>query len=365
MRVLELHNHHLVRGGSDVMFDQTVSLLRGAGHEVIVLTRHNAEIAWPWGHVTAALTGFHAPAAVRRLRSLLREVRPDVVHLHNVYPLFSPSVLRACARESVPAVLQIQDYTLICPTSHHFRGGRVCESCSGGREYHCVLHNCRGNLLISAVYAARTAAARLRGVFHDAVAAYAAPSRFVRDRYIAAGYDGRKIHVVPNVVAVPSDPADPAHGEYAAYVGRLSPEKGLDVLFAATAATPGVPVLVAGDTSRLPGAARAAPRNVCLLGPLDRAGVAALLRRARFVLVPSICLDACPLACGEAMAAGLPPVASRIGGIPEMVEHGRTGLLFDPGNSAELARHMRRLWADPDLAAELGAQAGEGGGRVR
>lgn len=335
------------------MFDRSVALLREGGHEVACETRDNRNIRNASDRVAAAVSGIYSLEARDAVRARIEQVRPEVVHLHNLYPFFSPSVIDACAHAGVPTVVRLADYSLVCPTAHHFRAGRVCEECTGGREGRCVVHRCRGDLLSSIAYAARTAAARHGRAFHDRVGAFSAPTHFVRDKCSAAGYPAERIHVVPNVVPIPHEPATPSQGEYGAYAGRLSAEKGIDVLMAA-ARRCRVPIVVAGQ-----GPQQSAPNNVRFVGPLSPAGVEDLWRRARFAIVPSVSMEAFGLSCAEAMAAGVAPIASRIGGLPELVDHGRTGLLFEPGSAVELAKNMEELWEDGTRADALGRAARE------
>jgi len=346
----------MVQGGSEIMFDSTISLLKEFGHEVIVFERANREIADLKDKIKAAVSGVYSSKARADLENMLASHKPDIVHIHNLYPLLSPSILDACHSASVPVVMRLSDFTLICPTSHHFRNGAICERCLGGREYQCVLTNCRGNLTMSVAYAVRTGVARLRRCFIDKVTFFIAPTHFVRRRFIEAGFPSSKIEVIPNMVRMPRNQQRSNCGTYIGYVGRVSPEKGIDVLLKAAAVT-GLPVRIAGDSSAVAGIRERAPANVQFVAELNRTEIVEFIRGARFCVIPSICLETFSLAGAEIMTQGVPVIASRIGGLPELVSHLENGVLVEPGNVEELSEWMTNLWNAQELVALLGAAA--------
>jgi glycosyltransferase involved in cell wall biosynthesis len=338
------------------MFASIVSLLREARHEVTLFERHNRDIKGVFGYVKAAVGGIYSHSAKRDMRRVIEEIKPDLIHLHNIYPLISPSVLDACRATRTPVVMRLADFTLLCPTSHHFRRGAVCELCLGGREYQCVLTNCRGNILMSSAYAARTAISRLRRCFLEKVTLFIAPTEFVRKRFVDMGFAAERIIVIPNMVEIPGRAAVASQGEYIAYVGRISSEKGIDVLLRA-AGKIDLPVRIAGEVPPESNFKERALANVEFVGKLSRPQIYEFLSAARFAVAPSVCLESFSLASAEAMACGLPVIASRIGGIPEVVEHLKTGILFEAGDAAALAKNMTELWYNPRLISRLGTEA--------
>jgi len=173
---------------------------------------------------------------------------------------------------------------------------------------------------------------------------------FVKQRLMDAGMPEERLVVVPHAVPLAESTADAGAGRYAAFVGRVSPEKGVGVLLAAADKCPDVPVRVTGRP-------QPAPANVRFTGWLDADGVRDIYAHARFVVLPSVWHETFGLAVAEAMSHGVPTVAARIGALPELVRDGRTGLLFNPGDADDLARAMRQLWDDPELCRQTGAQA--------
>jgi len=344
MRVFELHNHHLERGGSDVMFSETVSLLREGGHDVTVIERDNRAVTTLTDRVWAATSGIYSIGARKELLNRIARDRPHVVHVHNVYPLLSTSVFDACANAGVPAVARLADFTYLCPTSHRFRDGSECRRCEGGREYHCVAANCRGRWSMSLAYAVRTASTRLRGVLAK-VAAFVAPSRYLQAQFVAAGFPASKVTMIPNFVPIAQRAS--GGGDYIAYAGRLAEEKGVGVVIEA-ARRARVPLRIAGEPTAAIGPTLRQAGDVKLVGRLDRRAVLSFLAGARAVAVPSLCAESFGLSAAEAMGQGVAVIASRIGALEEVV--GDAGLLCAPGAVDELADSLRRVWHDPEVA---------------
>lgn len=354
MRIVNVHNRHANPGGSEVVFEAVTKLLRTHGDEVVVVDRDNKDIAGLAGKLAAFGSMIYSPSAKREMAALLREHRPDLVHVHNIYPQLSPSVLDACREENVPVVMHVHDYKLTCPTAQHLRDGNVCEKCIGGHEQWCAIHNCRGSRSMSVAYAIRNAAARVSGKIHHGVDAYVCPSQFVASQTIRGGFPADRVHVVPNFADLPTDiPPRAGPGKYIAYVGRISPEKGLDVLLEAARIT-GLPVKIAGNPSPMPELVAGAPKNVEFVGVVKRDAMPAFLADARMLVVPSIWYEAFGLVAAEAMAYRVPVIASRLGGLPEVVEDGVSGLCVPPKDACALAGAMAELWKAPGRCAAMG-----------
>ena len=353
MRVVNVHNRHAGPGGMEVLFESITKLLRSRGDEVIVVERDNKNIHGLAGKLSSFGSMIYSPSAKREMTKLLRDERPDVVHAHNLYPQLSPSILDACREEGVPVVMSVQDYKLTCPTAQHLRNGKPCEKCLGGHEQWCAIHNCRGSRAMSVAYAIRNASARVSEKIHDGVDAYLCCSKFVADLITRGGYPAERIHVLPNFADLPESSPKTSPGEYIAYVGRISPEKGIDVLIDA-ARVNGLPVKIAGDPSAMPELQNNLPPNVEFVGSLRRDQIPNFLGNARMLAVPSVWYEAFGIVCAEAMAYRLPVVASRMGGLPEVVDDGEIGLCVEAGNPTAWAEAMASLWNDPTRALAMG-----------
>jgi len=364
MKILLVHNEYGKVSGEEIVVRSIRQLLEEYGHQTSCYFRSSAELdGRPASVAKAFFTGIYNFSSKRVIRDLLSQDRPDIVHVHNVFPLISPSILGACRRAGVPVVMTVHNYRLVCPNGLHMHHGKVCEQCVGGREYRCVVNRCEGSLAKSAGYALRNAVARKMRFFHDNVTVYAALTQFQRTRLIAAGFAADRIHVVPNMVNdIPPGASDDAatiatDEQYVGYVGRVSPEKGIPVLLAAAAKLPHVRFHLAGDHQRMPELVTQAPPNVRFLGHLGAADLDNFYRRARIIVLCSTCFEGFPVVLAEAMLHGKPVVCSRTGGLPEIVDDGTTGFLCTPGSEDELAGAISRLWDNPDLCRRMG-QAG-------
>ena len=359
MKLLQVYNQYRSAfNGEEAVVRQTAAVVERHGGQAQLLMRSSRGIEGSLASKAHAFwSGIYSRSAYREMERILNSDRPDVVHVHNLYPLLSPSILVACRRASVPVVMSIHNQHLTCPRSEHLYRGRICERCVGGREYQCVVQNCRDNLFESVAYALRSAVARKMGFFHQNVTLFIALSRFAKDRLVAAGFDTDRIVVLPNTVRRLEEPVDPAMGTCVAFAGRLSPEKGIDTLLAAAAALPDCPVRLAGSGPLINQTAAQASANVRLLGQLETDELTELYRAARFVVLPSKTFEMCPLVILEAMSNGLPVITSRIGAQGELVRDGVTGMLFEPGDSQDLARKMRELWDNPQRCREMGQAA--------
>ncbi len=374
MRILVVNKFYWEKGGSErVLFDLAHGYA-AAGHEVIPFAmasprnlptpwadRFAPEVRWEGGGGLATLRAaagvIHSGEAKRRLAALLRDARPDVAHLHNFHHQLSPSIVDALREAGVPAVHTLHDYKVVCPNYLLFTRGDVCRRCAGGRYLQAVVHRCvRGSAAASAVAAVESAWHRARRTLERGIRVFVAPSRFLADEVRAMGFRGR-LEVVPNGLDVDAIPAATRPGEGFLYAGRLAHEKGVATLVEAALADPALGVTIAGDgpdADALRRAAARAPDRVRFCGALPRAELLARLRSARAVVMPSLWHENAPLAALEAAASAVPVIASRRGGLPEIVRDGENGILVPPGDPEALAKAMRSLQDSPDLAARLG-----------
>ncbi|MCV2458666.1 glycosyltransferase [Streptomyces sp. ICN988] len=367
MHVLVVHNRYnsAQPSGENNVVDQEVALLRGAGHRVGVFERRSDDIAGRSlpGKVAVPLLVPWNPAVRRELAARLRAERPDVVHVHNVFPLLSPSVLAACADAGVPAVATLHNYTQVCPPGTLQREGRSCTECVGAAApLPAVRHGCYRNSRLATVPLAVGLSVNRRR-WWSGVERFFCISAAQRDVLVAAGMPAERLAVKHNFVPDP-DARRSGTGEHVLYLGRLAEAKGVRLLMAAwdevsAGGGVGVPLVIAG-TGPLErevtawAAGRDDVRYVGLYGPEQcRRAVA----RSVAVVAPSTWLEAFGLVVVEAMAAGVPTVAAGHGAFVELVEDGVTGLLHRPGETASLAACLRRITAEPDRNRRMGLAA--------
>jgi glycosyltransferase involved in cell wall biosynthesis len=352
MKILHVHNYHVGRGGMEVIYEYTTRMLRQAGHEVIEMSLDSKSLDTPLKKLGAFAGSIYSPAGYRRARELIETHKPDLAHVHNLYPMFSTSVLRACRDADVPIVMNVQDYKLTCPMGQHLRNGSICTKCLEGSVAWSAIHSCKGDRLTSTAYAVSHGVTRLRHAYEKSVDLFVTPANFTADYLVRAGYERSRIVVVPNMCDLPAGEPSKCDGEYAAFVGRISPEKGLDILLDAARLTD-IPIRIAGG-GKMSGRVQS-PGNVRFVGPMSREALPDFYRGARFLIVPSIWHEVFSIVVLEAMTMGIPVIASNIGGLAEVFEHEKHGLYVTPKDHRALANAMRRLWADPAACRRMGA----------
>ena len=352
LRVLVAHNAYRLPGGEDAVVAAEIDLLRRNGHTVIELRRDNAEID-AMGSVALAAQTVWSNATHARARALIQSMRPDVAHIHNTLPLLSPSLHWACSSEGLPVVQTLHNFRLACPQGMFLRDGVACEDCLGRMPWPAVVHRCyRDSLPQTAMLASTLVLHRGLGTWRRKVDRFIALSEFSRSKFIAAGLDPKRIAVKPNFVD-DHETREVVRGGFL-YVGRLSPEKGLPVLAQATSRGGVESIRVAGSG---PDSSMEGLPGVQLLGLLGQAALAKEMDGARALVVPSICYETFGRVVVEAYARGLPVIASRIGSLAELVDHGVTGLLFAPGDADELLCAMRWAGAHPAAMSDMGRAA--------
>ena len=346
MKVLFVHNCYGIVSGEELMLERIMSLLRSRGHEVSSYLAHSSTIRTPGQKLGAGLSSLWSPKSRRELRELLRVDPPDLVQVQNLYPLISPSVLPVIKEAEIPIVMRLSNYRLICPNGLLLSHGRVCERCRGGREYHCVLRNCERSRIKSISYATRSWFSRVAGLYRKNVTRYYAQTHFQRQVIADEGYPEERIDVIPNMLDAPKDVAAWTPGSFVGFVGRLSEEKGVRVLFEAARSLPDIPFHLAGDPSSMPSGG-SIPSNVSLRGQLAGVELTRFYEGAAMIVAPSIWYEGFPSVIIEAMAHTRPVIASSIGGLPEIVLDGETGTTPPPGDSDALARAILGLWKNP------------------
>jgi glycosyltransferase involved in cell wall biosynthesis len=308
---------------------------------------------------TARRMYWNRPAA-RGIASVLDEFRPDVVHLHNVYHQLSPSILRPIADRNVPTVMTLHDYKLVCPTYLMLDKGQLCDACVGGHFSQAVRRRCKDGSLTQSLLLASELALHHRLGAYGPIRIFVCPSRFMLETMRRGGVYPDRLRHLPHFARVGPRPSESTAREpVVLYAGRLSEEKGPDVLVrAAGLLPPGLHVEIAGDGPRRAEleqlAADVAPGRVHFHGRLPKDALDARLAACRLVVVPSRCHENQPMSILEAYGFATPVVASRLGGIPELVVEGRTGLLVDPDDPVSLAAAVATIAEDSQRAAEMG-----------
>jgi glycosyltransferase involved in cell wall biosynthesis len=349
MKVLLCHNHYQHPGGEDRVFWDEGTLLESRGHTVTRFTMHNDVIA-QIGRLDLARKTLWNTDAANQLRSLIQQQQPDVMHCTNLFPLISPAAYYVARKMRVAVVQSLHNYRMICPKAQFMRDGRVCEKCLGKSiAWPAIRHACyRESRSATATIVAMLAYHRRKKTWTTMVDRYITPTQFVKDKYVEGGFPTEKIEVKPNFV-FPDPGAGSGDGQYFVFAGRLSPEKGLDTLLDAwSQLPPDVHLRIVGDGPMASRVQRAADSDsrIRWLGRVNATEVLTILDQARCLIMPSVCYETFGLTIAEAFAKGTPVIVSNLGAMAELVDDGRTGLLFEPNDSADLARKVQQLLAD-------------------
>jgi len=351
--VVSVYNRYRNRGGEDEVFEAEADLLTRHGCRVIPVTDQTPANTGFAGRVRLAVEAVWSRRWYEQLATLLAREKPDIVHVHNCFPVISPAIYYASRAAGVPVVQTVHNYRLICPNALCFRDGHPCEDCVGKKfAWPAILHACyQESRPASALVAATTAIHHRWRTWTEQVDLYIALTEFVRQRLIAGGWPAKKIVVKPNFVH-PTPPVGTGDGDYALYVGRLSTPKGIEPLLAAwQRLNRAVPLKIIGDGPLQP--LVTGHPAVEWLGRQPRERVIEWMRGARLLIAPSIWYETFGLIIIEAFAAGLPVIASNHGAMAELVEHNRTGRLFRPGDPADLAAQVEWALAHPVEVAAM------------
>jgi len=360
MRLLSVHNRYLIRGGEDEVRDAEERLLREKGHQIETYEEDNERVA-ALGKLQVALKTIWSTEAYEAMRTQLRRQAYDIVHVQNFFPLISPSVYYAAKAEGVPVVQTLHNYRLLCHNAYFFRDGRVCEDCLGKFvPFPGVVHACyRENRAGSAVVAAMLTVHRAMRTWSNMVDVYIALTEFARQKFIEGGLPAEKIMIKPNFV-YPDLGQGEGRGGYAIFVGRLSPEKGIDTLLT-TWKTLGskVPLKIVGDGPLSPQVAEAAERlpGIEWLGRRPLKEVYELIGEAAFLVFPSEWYETFGRVAIEAFAKGTPVIAANIGAIAELIDNGRTGILYCPGQPEDLRAKVEWALTHPSELGQMRKEA--------
>jgi len=380
MRILHINKFFYLKGGSEQYMFGVAELFERKGHKIGYFSmkdRKNAHSGWEdfftenveysenrslMENVKLSLKTIYSLEAERKLDALINVFRPDVAHLHNFSHQLTPSILGILSAKQIPSVMTLHDYKLVCPTYNMLNHGRICDLCSSGRFWKCAATRCHKDsfakslLLSIESYAHHNVLKSYRHISH-----FICPTVFVKETVKKMGFDGRLVHI-PHFPRFESlkGAEPPKKGDYVAFCGRLSREKGIMTLIDAVKDLP-IQLKVIGDGPDAPLIRKRLKdekiNNVELLGYLCNYDVLDFISASRALIMPSEWNEVFGLSIIEAYLMGVPVIASDIGGIKEIVRDGVTGLLFRPGNHIDLKEKIKRAINDPSGFEEMGRAA--------
>ena len=297
-----------------------------------------------------------------KLTQLIEDTRPDIAHVHNIGHELSPSVLYVLSKANIPIVMTVHDFGLLCPNTTLLSHGEICERCKGGKYYHAVFRRCKRDSLPASLLAGLgSTIPNWLNTYQSKVDAFIAPSKFLRQKMIEFDYPADKIIHLPNTIKLSDFRPSFEPGKYILYFGRLHISKGVSTLLKAMSHIPNTPAIIAGEGELEGDLKRFVQKmgltNIEFVGYQSGETLHDLIRNASFVVVPSEYYENSPLTCIESMALGRPVIGADIGGIPELVQDGETGFLFESRNFEGLAKKMRYLLAHPAMQIRFGQNA--------
>ena len=361
MKILLVHNNYGRYSGEETVVDKMARMLCEHGHEVCfyrLTTEGSRETVL--GKIRGFLCGVYSPSGIKGLYKALEQEKPDLVNVHNLYPFISPAALFECKKAGIPVVMTVHNFRLICPTGLFMHNGKPCEKClQKGSEWSCIRYNCEHSYLRSVGYTLRNVYARWTGAYRKNVDIFACITGFQKKKLIEAGFDKNKIVVIPNSIDVPLIECEIVRGDYVAYIGRLSYEKGYDQLVEVAHRHPEIQFCFAG--AKREDSNVTFPDNVHLMGYLKGEDLNLFIKQARFVVIPSRCYEGFPMSILEAARFHKCAIAPDHGGFTEIIgkEDKAIGYLFEPNNVCDLEKQIAVLWSNPDQASDLGKKAFE------
>lgn len=363
MKILIVHNRYQQPGGEDSVVQTECELLKRFGEEVYLYERGNHEVN---GYSIWRKMGFLSEMnwsrqSYREIKKILREFQPDVVHFHNIFFVMTPSAYYACREEKVPVIQSLHNFRLLCSNGLFLRNNHVCEECLEHSLWCGVVHRCyKKSRLITALVIGMIEKHWKKGTWVNMVDCYVMATEFARQKYISAGIPSEKIFVKPHFVYPDMGRRHQDKG-YVLYVGRLSPEKGVDFLLRAWETIDDIPLKIMGSGPSYDFLQSFASvhnlKQVEFLGYLTQEQYTEYMKGAKFIIVPSICYENFPRVIAEAYAFGIPVLASRLGTMAELIEDKVTGVLFEAGNIADLREKVKWMASQDGLLEEMGRQA--------
>jgi glycosyltransferase involved in cell wall biosynthesis len=380
MKILLAHNNYHITGGAEVFFHEIGRVLGDQGHEVAYLSSSNsANGSSPWSSYFVKAPDYAHGALIKRISQfgqmvysfdakakaakLIRDFKPDIVHAFAIYVKLTPAILDACREAGVPVVMSCNDYKHICPNYKMFHHGYPCEECKDGRFYRATFNRCcQDSMVFSLAGTIESYLHRVWDIYRKNIHTFLFASQYMARKTTEFwGRDSFRWRLLRNPFDGRQHPLSVDHEDYFLYFGRLIDEKGVDVLLRAMQQVPQARLLVIGDG---PGkeelealGAALGLKNVDFLGPRWGEEMDRLLRRCRFVVVPSLWNENFPYVILQAFAMGKAVIGTDRGGIPELVRHGESGLIYPALDSAALAQSIREFWDNPDLAVTMGKAA--------
>ena len=375
MNILSINKFFWNKGGSEAVFFGEKALLEEMGHTVVPFSMKSAENldseysryfvdnvdytgSGGLGKIKAAMNIIYSFESRSKMSELLKIYSPAIAHFHIFQHQISPSVFGPLRKHKVPLVLTLHDLKPLCPTYKMYTNDKICEACKGRKFYNCFVKKCtKGSRFKSLINTIEMYFHYMLGYYQN-VDRYIAVSQFYRQKMLEYGFREEQVVYIPNYIDIAKYDRPYGDAGYGLYFGRLSYEKGVDHLLDAAAKLGDIPIFIAGTgPSEEQLKAMVAERNlknVKFLGFVTGEELISLIAEASFTVMPSIWYENCPMSVLESLALQTPVIGADIGGIPELVEHGQDGFIYEAGNADALVQTVRELMSDDDRRRSMG-----------
>jgi len=362
MKILIVHNHYVYPGGEDEVVADEIKMLEQFGHKVILYEHFNKNISdfSLFNKLSFAFRdAYWSRRSYQEIRQLIDREKPDIAHFHNTFFSISPSAYDACFDAQIPIVQTLHNFRFLCPIGIFYRNGQVCEDCLKKGKKSAVVNKCWRNSRVSSFALTKILSNfEKKKILSEKINHYIAQSPFSRQKFIDNGFDQKKITIKPNFLAFESKPSD-QQGTYGLFVGALRQYKGITTLVEAWKNLEiNFPLKIVGDGPLYQELKREyGNADIEILGAKTLEETLELIKQSLFVVIPSECYENFPRVIIEAFCCGVPIVATDHGAMKDLIEHGKTGLLFKWRDKKDMAEKIQSLVDDPSLAKELGLNA--------
>jgi len=387
MKILQIDKFYFVKGGVERYMFELTDILQSYEHEVIPFSmKHEQNLKTEYDDYFVENINFNIPAltqkivnipkitsrlfysfeAKRKLERLIEDTKPDIAHIHMIDHQISPSILHTLKKCKIPILQTVHHYKLVCPNYRLYidQKGCICEKCLTGNYYHAVLEKCHKNSYsASLLVCLETYFHKMLKIYENNIDLFHVPSKFIGRKIAQAGISEKKIEHLFLTIKMEDFPFSPDFDNYFVSYGRLSNEKGFPVLLDAMKKIKNAQLIVIGDGPQRPELEKIKAENdlanVEFVGSKDRDELISIIAKSKFVVLPSQWYENSPLVIYESFALGKPVIGADIGGIPEFINPGEDGLLFEAGNAEELSEKIHILLEDSAKIKSFGARARE------
>lgn len=360
IKVALVHNEYRHKGGEETVVANELELVKQKGHDSELYQVSSQAIKTGLDKMRTAMRLSYSKESKRSLKRFLQDFKPDVVHVHNWFPLLTPSIFDACLEFQIPVVQTLHNFRITCASGLLLRHGRVCEDCIGGSPYRGAIHGCyQGSRLASLAVAKMISAHRNQDTWNRKISKFITPSVFAKTKFAEAGVREELIAVKPHFTFDPfldNKVTQESRATHALYIGRLSPEKGINTLLSAFQEL-GHPLTIIGDGPLRTHVEAASGSSITYLGAMTQKQISQQLLKAGFLVAPSECHETFGLAILEAFAHELPVVAANNSSFTELVVHHHNGIVFNAGNKEALKSAVTELVSSAPLRAQLSMNA--------